>query len=219
MPPEHATAEPRANLFAFAIAHDLRQPLLASLLTVEGLLTRASDSTTRSGLELVRDGLRDGLTRVESLLALARLTQLEPVLEPMNLSQHVASVVGQLSAAHPNIEVELDQSGVTQLHCDARFLAIVLDNLLSNALKHGRSPDGTCRVHVAAQATGTQATITIRDRGRGFSSGPVIDDFASSSSGLGLAIATAAVEHIGGRLWHEPADPGTIAYVCIPTHS
>lgn len=215
MPPDRPASSATGELFAFAIAHDLRQPLVAAVMTLEPLLARATDPMMLQGLTLLRDGLADGLTRIEALLSLARVTRTEPRHEPVDVTRLVSVALERLGRLHPSLAIDADLPEGLTVHSDPRFVAILIDNLVSNALVHGSSGERVAHIEVTVEHTAGRTTLVVRDRGRGFEA-PSEHIPGASGSGLGLSIARAAALHLGGDLWHEPAEPGTRACVRLP---
>jgi two-component system OmpR family sensor kinase len=103
------------------------------------------------------------------------------------------------------------------------LLSEALANLLGNALDH--TPEGTVRIAVADQGNGTIA-IEVVDTGEGIDATElprVFERFHRGTSsgegaGLGLPIARAAIEAMGGRLELESErGRGTTARVLLRT--
>jgi signal transduction histidine kinase len=97
---------------------------------------------------------------------------------------------------------------------DADRIDQVLDNLLSNALRHTRA--GT-DVDIALSVDRREAVVRVRDRGRGIEPDERAKLFTPfyqtprgrsyGGTGLGLYISRRIVEAHGGRLWLEEAGP------------
>ena len=130
-------------------------------------------------------------------LASAALARFQPAAE----SQSVA-LVGQIADDLPAIKADPDR------------LAQVLNNLLTNALRH--TPAGG-QITISVEAQPGHMDLAVRDDGEGIAPGDlehVFDRFwradrsrsrDSGGSGLGLAITRGLVEAHGGRIWAESA--------------
>lgn len=104
----------------------------------------------------------------------------------------------------------------------------VVINLLSNAAKFVQTGTGRVRVRLAGQAG--QVAVSVEDNGPGIPPAErevVFDRFRQlggdvmtgkpRGSGLGLTICRQIVEHFGGRIWVEPAEPeGTVFRFTLP---
>jgi signal transduction histidine kinase len=99
------------------------------------------------------------------------------------------------SAEAKGIKIQINISGDATVSCDPLFLELMLDNLVTNALKYGK-PDG----HVSITWNGKQKTLAVQDDGYGIAAEHMPNlfnrfyraDEARSSvvkgSGLGLSI-------------------------------
>jgi signal transduction histidine kinase len=105
------------------------------------------------------------------------------------------------------IELDVVQMTSVPARADMRAVKRVLSNLLCNALNF--TPDGG-KVRVEVVENETSVIARVRDNGRGFSedeavrAGEAFATFERAGSitglGLGLAIATALAERMGGEM-------------------
>jgi two-component sensor histidine kinase len=72
-------------------------------------------------------------------------------------------------------------------------LGLVLNELITNALKHGRSPDGRCRLFVEVRPHDGGAFVAITDDGPGF-----VPPRANSS--LGVQLVRTLSRQVRGKL-------------------
>jgi signal transduction histidine kinase len=199
-------------------AHELRTPITALKLQLQ-LLERADDAPQR---EAARRELRAGIERaqhlIEQLLQLSRLAPETPALrrEPVNLSHLVKSTVSAFSARADERQIDLGavvEGKPVVVSADAQQLAILLNNLVDNALRH--TPAGG-RIDVDANMQEGQPCLSVSDSGRGIpeSERPLVfdrfyrgastqsaapsagraDSLQVNGSGLGLAIVRAVAE-------------------------
>ena len=115
------------------------------------------------------------------------------------------------------ITLRLDPS-VPAVTCDREKVSQVLRILLSNATKY--SPAGS-EVVVTSRADGTNAEVTVKDRGPGmpadFHDGLVNGGGGGVGAGLGLPIARQIVEMHGGGLWFESTPgQGSVFHFTLP---
>ena len=121
-------------------------------------------------------------------------------------------------ATEDGIMLRLDlSSGPLSIWADQERLAQILDNLASNAIRY--SPTGASVVLVAT-AEKDEVVIGVIDQGPGLTDEQrerVFERFyridpsrsrALGGSGIGLAIARALTEAMGGRVWAESEGPG-----------
>ena len=197
--------------FVADAAHELRSPLAALKLQVQGL-QRAQDNAAR---ELAVQRLGAGIDRaarlVEQLLVLARQQSTAATgtpAEPVRLAELARQGVGELAALAQQRGIDLglgaaDESAI-QGYPDA--LRILLRNLLDNALKH--TPAGGS-VDVEVQRADGRLLLQVDDSGPGIPEAErqrVLDRFyrvagtETTGSGLGLAIVKSIAELHGATL-------------------
>ncbi len=90
--------------------------------------------------------------------------------------------------------------------------SMLLNELITNAIKHGRSPDGRCRVHVALTTAGDQIELSCRDEGPGLPQEPA----APRHDALGMSIVVGLVQQLRGVLRIDRGEPGACFVVTIP---
>lgn len=196
--------------FVADAAHELRSPLTALKLQIEGL-QRASDEAARTQ---ARGRLAAGVERashlVEQLLLLARqeagagpaqAVDLEPLLR-----RCLAEQVGAAQAR--GIDLGLLRADAVQIRGWPDALAVLLRNLLDNAIKY--SPEGG-KIDVLLLDEGERVRLRVEDSGPGIPPEErerVFDRFyrsagaqgRASGSGLGLAIVKTIAERHGAQL-------------------
>ena len=125
--------------------------------------------------------------------------------------------IPQATARRISIDADVAPSGPTVM-ADRDRLAQILANYLSNAIRY--SPDGA-RVVVRVRQRGATVETEVVDQGPGLTAeqrAHVFDRFyradpsrsrALGGSGIGLAIARALAEAMGGQVGVESDGPGT----------
>jgi len=211
--------------FVTNASHELRTPVTAIASAVEALKAGAQDSpeSRERFVDLIgRQAAR--LTRLTSaLLTLARAEtrQEELQLEPVELEEVLREVAASADAADGvAVRVECPRPVVAVAQRD--IVEQVVASLVGNALKHAASDEIVLRARLAD----SRAVIEVADSGPGIPPAVqerMFDRFYSGGPGrrdgfgLGLAIAHASTEAIGGRLTiHSAAGRGTTATVVLP---
>jgi two-component system sensor histidine kinase KdpD len=125
----------------------------------------------------------------------------------------------QPRAALAGAAVALEIDGPVPVRSNPRLLGRILDNLINNALTHGRHPG---RVVLSSRRHGGYGEVAVEDDGAGLSQAarehlftPLSEgaDSAALSSGLGLYICRALAEQIGGVLRLEDNPGGGTTFV------
>ncbi len=153
--------------FISVLAHELKSPLNA----VEGYLNILRDDVPDEDRRMVERSLLrlDGMKKlIFDLLDLTRIEsgQKQRVFADVDLRAAAATAIElfQVEATPRDIAVTLDCPEGLTLHADAGEIEIVLNNLVSNAVKYNR--DGG-RVEVAVRREGDGVTLTVADTGIG----------------------------------------------------
>jgi PAS domain S-box-containing protein len=205
--------------FVSNAAHQLRTPLAAMTSIVSVLQEGGKDDPAaldRFLLHLERE--TDRLARLaDALLTLARSQRGEerPALSVVPLRPLLETVAGR-----EDTPVQIDCASDLAALANAGLVAEAVGNLVTNAVEHA---DGSVRM--SAVADGDTVTIAVADSGPGMSSEDrdrAFERFYRSSSkrggyGLGLAIAKASVEAVGGSIELESVPgAGTTARITLP---
>lgn len=209
--------------FASAASHELRTPLQSAMIDLDIALglgggeAHLDGDDESSGHHVAQ--ARAALNRMRVALAAVRqLSEVDLVDERAFTEADLADVVDEAVAlaAVEAAEVEITQGGVERCRRSVWVdgLRLAIENLLRNALRHGRPADGSlARITVALAADGS---ITVDDNGPGFPDadrerltqpferGPT----SGSGSGLGLAFANRVAVLHGGSLHLDDAPGG-----------
>ncbi len=195
--------------FVADVSHELRTPmtaLVAEASLIESKLDRLDQDGRRAAELLVAD-VRRLRSLVDDLMELSRFDAAAEavVLEPVDLARVVSSIVeSRLPAARLSLP-----SRPILIESDVRRLDRILGNILDNARVH--APGAPVEVAVAEEADDVR--ISVADRGPGtdaellpriferfFKADPSRSASDSSTSGLGLAIASEHAALLGGTL-------------------
>jgi signal transduction histidine kinase len=188
--------DPARVRFLTAISHDMRQPLHALLLYLGALDRRVHDEDARAVLNKADRAAQSLADMFESLISLARLeaNKIEPDVVNVSLKALFDELIAKTPAA---------RADVTQLHVssDPALLEIILQNLISNAIKHGGG-----EAHLSAREQDGAVEIAVRDAGPGiaaedqeriFAEFTRLDNAPADGLGLGLTIAKGLATLLG----------------------
>lgn len=215
-----------------AVTHELKNPLTSILGHVEILQDApAPTAQVERSVSSIGRAARRMEALVESLLTLARVSDPEQqgarrrvdLCELVTEAQELAAVQAQRRDLTLTVE---GAAAPCHTEGDPAELAMVVSNLLSNALKY-TPPGGSVRLALAAD--GDQVSLTCTDDGHGIplaDQATVFDEFTRSpqpdggevpGSGLGLAITRRVVQRHGGTidLTSTPGQ-GTTVRVLLP---
>jgi signal transduction histidine kinase len=198
------------------ISHDLRTPLLTinlSAATLKLQMERGDLAKAAEPLEAIRHSTKRMSEMIEDLLETTRLEsgQLKLHKSPVDIEALAQTVARELGATATHA-IRCKAQGPVVVLADAGRLERVLENLVSNAIRH--SPAGT-QVTIGVEATDSETIVTVTDRGEGIPADVVPKLFqrfyragpgdASNGLGLGLYNSRLIVEHHGGQIWVKSA--------------
>lgn len=203
----------RRRQFLADLAHELRTPLAVIRAQAEAI-TDGVYPGDRAHLAPVLDATRTLERLVDDLrtLSLSESGALGLTLESLDLAELLTDVAAshRTAANEAGVTLLVEGSSVT-LAADAVKLRGVLDNLVTNALRHTKRGG---LVRLAAHSDGSFAVIEVADNGSGIPPElvpTVFERFAkgpeSTGSGLGLAIAREVIEAHHGTISVE-SEPG-----------
>ena len=215
-----ATEQRRLQLVG-DVAHELRTPLA----TLDGYLEGLEDGViepTAATWRLLRTetGRLTGLVNDLQELWRAEAHQLTLRLEPVDVAAVARELAEQFApqASARRIAIDADLADGLVATADRGRLAQILGNYLSNAVRY--SSDGST-VTLIARRVGPRLEIGVQDQGPGLTPeqrAQVFERFyridpsrtrALGGSGIGLAIARALAEAMGGSVRAESAGPGS----------
>lgn len=196
------------------IAHDIRTPLTIASGYTQQLLKDADKEQMDQQLQKIADNLGMVSRRLEALMEYRRLMEgaIRPSLQRADLSQLVTQ---QLFAYYDafqraGINLDVDLSENLLLETDSDIFDRIIQNMLSNVLKHGRET-----ASISLKKEGQKVIFQVKNKVQK----PILhldkltnrfysENLSSSeeSSGLGLYITQQLVEILGGDLTIQAED-------------
>lgn len=208
-------------------AHDLKEPLATIALFAGTLRGELGGRLDPQALRLL-DGIEKGIDRmrdtIDRALASAEASSVHHRVVDMNYV--VNEALRELDARRRETGAIVRVDSLPEVHGDPLDLTRLMQNLIGNALKFGageRRPN----IWLSGGGSGSVATFSVRDNGKGVSPAQAARVFApfergdpsdpSSGSGLGLTIARRIVEDHGGEISIRPSSrQGTVVRFTLP---
>ena len=219
--------EARRQMVA-AVSHDLRTPLASLRLLVEAIDDGVATGETRERyLGEMRTHVEALTALIDDLFELSRIEagEISWTMRQVELRGLIDDTVAAMRAPAEARGVALSAdlpSHEVLAQANAEKVQRVLFNLIQNAIRHTPA-DGS--VTVRARNAGGDIEIEVADEGEGIAPADgerVFDAFyrgdesrSEDGAGLGLAISRAIVEAHGGRIWLDPAAPGTSVHFTL----
>ena len=216
----------------YHIAHDLRAPLRAMEGYIKILLNQYGPRFDAAG-EKYANRVSEAAARMDllihGLLEYGRLGheqfEIEPVESRAVLDKVLSVLKGELARKHAEVRIEGEWQTVL---ANEKLLEIVLQSLVSNALKFV-APDVSPNLRLAAESrSGAAIRLSVHDNGIGIApeyQQKVFRIFerlhpndSYTGTGIGLAIATKAAERMNARLGVEShLRQGSQFWIELPT--
>ncbi len=216
---ELAESNLELDAFAYAVSHDLKEPLRGIHTSVEFLQEDDGADLSAAGQERLATILR--LTRrmdelIESLLQYSRVGRIDLQLQRVDLNGLVAKILETFQPQQaPGVRIRV-LGRLPEIQCDRIRVAEIFSNLISNALKYNEQDEK--RVEIGCDTSLDPPVFFVRDNGIGIAPKHFVrifqvfrrlhgrDDYGGGT-GAGLTITKKAIERHGGRIWVE-SSPG-----------
>lgn len=220
--------------FVSIISHQLKTPLTGVSWEVELFNTKYKDGLTEKQREILKNIEMSNAVisrMVNDLLDVARIDQnnLFTKKEEIDIVSVIRKVIekNEVLGKDNNIKIKfLVDDNMPKIIGDEKKTEVVLDNLISNAVKYNKR-GGEVLIKVSRDAG--KATISIRDNGIGIpkeDQAMIFEKFFRSDNaatqevggtGLGLFIAKNIIERGGGKIWfHSTEGEGSVFFVALP---
>jgi PAS domain S-box-containing protein len=216
--------------FAYSVSHDLRAPVRHISGFTELLQKQAEpvlDDKSRRHISMILDSASRMGTLVDDLLAFSRIGRAETQKTTVKLDQLVKAVMADSAPEAQGRTIDWKIGELPICHADPAMLRLVVNNLISNALKFTRTRQ-QARIEIGSlNHRSGEVVFFVKDNGVGFDmkyGDKLFGVFqrlhsqeAFEGTGIGLATVQRIVHRHGGRVWAEGAiDHGATFYVALP---
>jgi PAS domain S-box-containing protein len=202
--------------FLAVTAHELRTPVAVLGGSAE-MLAHHWDELEDAEREELFDSMRASTGRLrrllDDLLTASRLQNnaLSMRSERIAAADIVDVAVSTVRSTQPQSEIVVHAGPPVHVRGDRDRLAQALENLVSNALRHGRPP-----VEISVEEAGDRVRICVRDHGTGVAEGVrgrlferFVTGMSRGGTGLGLFIVRELARAHGGDADYEPSADGS----------
>lgn len=225
-----SATEAQSKYLSF-LSHDLRGGLNGVFLMIEVLKRELANQPQLAevvqDLDAMRRTLLETVGTMDRFLHAERFRKGKVQLKPgrIHLKHLLNEVASQYNyqAREKGLQLRVDSPEDCTITSDRELLALILQNLVSNAVKY--SPRGEVVITAVPRDDGG-CTVSVRDEGPGIAPDRLKELFSPFTRGethgqpgvgLGLSIARQAAGYIGAKLWAESAlGVGSTLHVHIP---
>lgn len=212
--------------FVYSVSHDLRAPI-ASVLGLINLAKKDRDLAMKDTyLEMINSSALQQDHFIKEILDQSRNSRLEVKREEILFEPIIEETFNQLSFATPTgkaVEKIISVQQSKPFYCDRWRLKVILNNIISNAIRYRNGRDPVIKVLVDVTEKGAQ--VCIEDNGKGIAKEHLknvcrmfyraTDDGAGS--GLGLYIVKETIDKLNGSIEIDSIEgKGTTVQLSIP---
>ncbi len=196
--------------FLYSTAHDLRSPIASSL----GLLYLCEQEEASAEVQQYLQLLRESIEKLDrfihdigdlasNLQSEIRIAQTDPQQCTAKAFQSYLPTDGKFT-----IEIENEWELTSPFYTNTTRFQVILNNLISNAIRFKRSSQETMYVRVKGTVDSTHCTFSVDDNGLGIAAEhiPKIFDIfyrahdTKAGAGLGLYLVRETVQKLGGDI-------------------
>ncbi|GJD34135.1 sensor histidine kinase [Methylobacterium aerolatum] len=180
-----------------------------NLQVIASLMVLKARRTQEGEARLALEGMAD---RIGALAVAHRLVGTEDSLARFALAELAEGLIGEIGAGLADDRVRLaTEIGMVALPAAmASPLALTIQELLSNAVRHAYPGDRQGEVRVLGRLVDDALHLEIRDDGIG------IDATAVNRQGFGRSLVEMIARQVGGTVAWSDAEPGTRVVLTIP---
>ena len=213
--------------FVYSISHNLRAPLMSVL----GLLDLAENESDQVVIHQYHEMMKSSVCKLDDtlkeILEYSRNARQGLVINEIDFQKMINDNFErmQFMPGYERIKKRIYIDGDSPFFSDSYRLSLILNNLISNAIKYSDGSKDTSFIHINIKLSPEKANLIFKDNGIGIESGyteRVFNMFFRATSknegaGLGLYIVKEAVEKLEGTISLESElGKGTVFKIELP---
>lgn len=222
---ELITVNKELDRFVYSASHDLRSPITSLKGLIEIAISEEDPEELKNYLNLMNQSLTRQDQFISDIIDYSRNKRLDSHNEIINLNEAIDEVIAQHKHIKEVNEIKIHkQIAINEVYTDGLRLKIILNNLVSNAIKYSDKQKNSKFIKIKTHKDDNHLKIEVADNGIGIKEDTldkVFDMFFATNtnlgSGLGLYITKEAVENLNGVISVKSIiDKGTTFLVTIP---
>lgn len=213
------------NRFVYSTSHDLRSPLANIMGILNMAKIDAKPDSAPKYLNMIEGCVQKMDLFIHKIIEYYKGIRLENEIEEVEFSVLFRDSIELNHMVNPRINFDMFVQQDVHFYTDAFRLSLIINNLVSNAVKYQRPNEENPIVELKAEVNSREAVIHIRDNGVGIVPdhlNKIFEIFFRSSDfknglGIGLYIVKEALNRIRGKIevTSEPGE-GTQFKLIIP---
>ena len=215
--------------FLYSTSHDLRSPLMSIKGLVNIAKKESSDPLMQQYLAMMTERADKLENFIKDIIDYSKNKRTEVVNEVIDLSKLIDDVHDNFKFLDGASDIQFQKEiAAAEIITDRSRITVVLNNLISNAIKYHKSNGVQSWIKVSASNVDNQLNLVVADNGPGIDveKQPRIFEMfyrgteQSKGSGLGLYIVKETIEKMSGTIRIESAvGVGTSFFITLPLSS
>lgn len=213
--------------FVYRASHDLRSPLASIMGVINIVKTEKEVTKIKDYMKYQERSVKKLDDLIQDILDLSRNAKLDIFIEPVDLKLFIKSCVDSFSYMEEfgKVEILLEIPDGFIVNTDTRRLKVVLNNLLSNALRYSDFKKEKSYMKITGEYKQRNIVLTFQDNGIGIKEEHLNKVFhmfyratdQNTGSGLGLYIVKDAIDKLDGVIKIDSVfGEGTTIQIFIP---
>lgn len=213
--------------FVYSISHNLRAPLMSVL----GLLDLARNESNAVVIQQYHDMMKSSVCKLDDtlkeILEYARNARQGLVVGEIDFQRMINDNFErmQFMPGYDRIQKQIFMEGDGPFYSDQYRLSLILNNLISNAIKYSDPAKETSLIHITIKLLPEKVSLTFKDNGIGIEQDYIQKVFnmffrateKNEGAGLGLYIVKEAVEKLTGTIELDSRiGKGTVFRIDLP---
>ena len=196
--------------FVYSVSHDLRSPLTSILGLISFIEEDTMEKETLEHIKLIRNNIERLDGSIKNILSYSQNNRSGLEIQRIDVKKTITQVIDLLSngknSRDIDFQVEIQQE--IDFYSDFRRFTIILENLISNAIKHHSDASSERFIKISCCSSENTLELIVEDNGIGIADDnheKIFEMFFRISgntdgSGIGLYILKEAVEKLQGSV-------------------
>lgn len=220
-------ANDELNRFVYSTSHDLRSPLanILGIINLARLQQPLDDPHNYYGM--IEGCVNKMDVFIHKIIEYYKGIRVDNVQEIIDFDTLLGDSISLCNMQNPQIKFHVDVKQEVEFRSDGFRLSLILNNLISNAVKYQREDELNPKVEINVSVSEKEAIVVIEDNGVGIIDqhlNKIFQIFFRSTDfrnglGIGLYIVKEALTRIGGDISvHSDYGKGTRFTLTVPNH-